>query len=144
MITPPDLSLVLIMLCFSAVFFVVSSQLVKPLLRILDQREHEAQDARGGLGAARAALQDALASSERELAVASAEATRERSGQRAAGEASRRARLEAAREVAQQRLASLGKELDAAAAEARAGLRSQVGQLATELATRMLGRRLRV
>lgn len=143
MITPPDLSLVFIMLCFWAVFFVVSTQLVKPLLRILDQREEQAAGARRDLEATRAAFQQAMAASERELAAASVEATKERAALRAEGEASRRARLDAARELAQQRLARLASELDETAAAARAGLRAQTSQLARELAARILGRSVR-
>ena len=46
MITPPNLSLLFIMLCFWAVFFVVSSQIVKPLGRVLDEREALSRGAR--------------------------------------------------------------------------------------------------
>lgn len=142
MITPPDLSLVLIMLCFWAVFFVVSTQLVRPLLRILDQREQQAEGARHDLETTRTRLQEAMAASEREMVAASVEATRERAALRAEGEASRRARLDGARELAQQRLAGLARELDEAAASARVGLRTQASQLARELAAQVLGRRV--
>jgi F-type H+-transporting ATPase subunit b len=141
-ITPPDLSLVFIMLCFWAVFFVVSSQIVKPLGRVLDEREALAHSARQRLEEARAAVQAAMARSERELAAASAEATRERASMRAEGEASRRAHLDAARERSQQTLARLGRDLDQASAEARTGLRTDTEQLARELASRLLGRGL--
>lgn len=143
MITPPDLSLIFIMLCFWAVFFVVSSQVVKPLGRVLDKRETLARGARQRLDEARSALQAAVARSERELATASAEATRERAALRAEGEATRRAHLDAARERSQQTLARLGRDLDQASAEARAGLRAGTEHLARELASRLLGRGLR-
>ena len=140
MITPPDLSLVLVMLCFWAVFFVVSTQLVRPLLRILDQREQQAQGARHDLETTRTRLREALAASERELAAASVEAARERAALRAEGEASRRDRLDGARELAQQRLAGLTRELDEVATSLRSGLRTEVGRLAQELAAHVLGR----
>lgn len=143
MITPPDLSLVFIMLCFWAVFFVVASQVVKPLGRILDEREALSRGAHQRLDEARSALQMAMMRSEKELAVASTEATRERAAMRAEGEATRRARLDAARERSQQTLANLGRDLDQASADARAGLRANTEQLARELASRLLGRGLR-
>ncbi|HPC82409.1 MAG TPA: ATP synthase F0 subunit B [Thermoanaerobaculaceae bacterium] len=143
MITPPDLSLLFIMLCFWAVFFVVSTQLVRPLLRILDQREQQVRGARQDLEASRAQLQQAVAASEHELAAAAIEATRERAALRAEGETSRRARLDAARTLAQQRLSGLATELDEAAAAARAGLKAQTAQLARELASQVLGRSVR-
>jgi len=142
-ITPPDLSLLFIMLCFWAVFFVVSTQLVRPLLRILDQREQQVRGARQDLEASRAQLQQAVAASEHELAAAAIEATRERAALRAEGETSRRARLDAARTLAQQRLSGLATELDEAAAAARAGLKAQTAQLARELASQVLGRSVR-
>lgn len=131
------------MLCFWAVFFVVSTQLVRPLLRILDERERQAREARQDLEATRSEFQQAMAASERELATASVEAARERAALRAEGEARRRARLDAARELAQQRLSRLGGELDEAAAAARAGLRAEADHLARELAARVLGRSVR-
>jgi F0F1-type ATP synthase membrane subunit b/b' len=142
-ITPPDLSLIFIMLCFWAVFFVVSSQIVKPLGRVLDEREALSRGARQRLEEARSALQAAMARTENELAAASVEATRERASMRAEGEATRRARLDAARERSQQTLARLGQDLDQASAEARAGLRASTEHLARELASRLLGRGLR-
>lgn len=143
MITPPNLSLLFIMLCFWAVFFVVSSQIVKPLGRVLDEREALLRGAHQRLDEARSAFEAAVTRSEKELALASTEATRERAAMRAEGEATRRARLDAARERSQQTLASLGRDLDQASAEARAGLRATTEQLARELASRLLGRGLR-
>lgn len=142
MITPPDFSVFFIMLCFWAVFFVVSTQIVKPLLRILDEREQETEGARSRLQSIRAAIASAMAASERELAAASAEATRERGAMRSEGEAMRRARLDAARAQAHEALARLGSELDESTQEARLGLRTRAFQIARELAVQLLGRRL--
>lgn len=142
MITPPDFSVFLIMLCFWAVFFVVSKQIVKPLLSILDTREQLTEGARTRLDGIRAAFASAMTESERELAAASAEATRERGAMRAEGEAMRRARLEAARAQAHEALARLGNELDESASHARASVPALARQLARELASRVLGRRL--
>lgn len=142
MITPPDFSVFFIMLCFWAVFFVVSAQIVKPLLSILDAREQETEGARSRLEGIRTAFAAAMAESERELAVASAEATRERGAMRSEGETRRRARLDAAREQAHETLARLKNELDESTQKARIGLRTRATQLARELATQLLGRRL--
>lgn len=142
MITPPDFSVFFIMLCFWAVFFVVSSQIVKPLLSILDAREQETEGARTRLEGVRTAFAAAMAASERELAVASSEATRERGAIRSEGEAMRRARLDATRKQTHEALARLKNELDESTREARLGLRTRATQLARELATQLLGRRL--
>jgi F-type H+-transporting ATPase subunit b len=137
---PPNYSLLLVMACFWLVYLVVSSQLVKPLGRLLDERERRVRTAREAFEQAGKAFADAVARCERELSVAASEGQRERASLRAAGDAARRARLEGARADAQQRLARLAAELEEASHAARAGLRARAGELARELASRLVGR----
>ena len=136
----PNYSLFLIMACFWLVYLVVYTQLVKPLGWVLDEREARVKTAREGHEQARQALAAAIAHCEREVAVAVSEGQRERAALRASGEAIRRDKLEAARAEVQQHLAQLSGELDEASRAARAALRDRSGQLARELASRLLGR----
>lgn len=138
----PNLSLLLIMACFWAVFFLVSTQVVKPLGALLEERRHIVQNGAAALGTAQNQTREALAQCELQLTEAAAAAQRERAALRAAGEAERRARLEAARAEGHERLARLARELEEAGLQARAELRERSRQLAIELAGRLLGRRL--
>jgi len=142
-LAPPNFSLLLVMACFWLVFLLVSTQFVRPLGALLDQRERRDREAREGFEAAQHAFDEALARCQRELAQAAAEAQKERAGLRAAGEAARRARLEAARSKAQERLAMLDEELRGTVARARVGLRDHTAELASDLASRLVGRTLR-
>ena len=142
MLGTPNLSLVLIMACFWAVFLLVTTQLVRPLGALLDERERRVREAREQHETAKQAVADAMARCERELAAGVAEAGKQRAAVRAQGEAARRAALEAARTQAQERLALFGNELEQATRDARASLRERSAELARELAGRLLGRRV--
>ncbi len=137
---PPNYSLLLIMACFWLVYLLVSTQLVKPLGRVLDERDARVKSARERYEEARQALEGAVQRCERELAGAAADGQRERASLRASGEAARRARLETARAEVQERLGGLGRELEDASQAARAALRERSSALAHELASRLLGR----
>ncbi len=138
----PNLSLLLIMACFWAVFFLVSTQLVKPLGALLEERQRLVRQGSDTLGAAQNETREALARCEQQLTEAAVEGQKERVALRQEGEAARRARLEAAREAGHERLATLAAELDQASREARAHLRERARELAQELASQVLGRRL--
>ncbi len=142
MLGTPNLSLLLIMACFWAVFLLVTTQLVRPLGALLDERERRVREAREQHETARQAVADAIARCERELVTGSAEAGKQRAALRAQGEAARRAALEAARAQAQERLALFGNELEQAARDARASLRERSAELARALASRLLGRKV--
>jgi F-type H+-transporting ATPase subunit b len=138
----PNYSLLLVMACFWLVFLLVSTQLVRPLGRLLQEREGRIDAARVGHERARAELTEAMARCDREVASAAAEAQKDRAALRAAGEAARRARLDETRAQVQTRLATLGAELDEASRAARAVLRERGAEMARELASRLAGRRL--
>jgi len=137
---PPNYSLFLVMACFWLVYLLVSTQLVKPLGRVLDERDATIRAGRDAYDQARQSLEEAVARCERKLSVAASEGQRERASLRATGDEERRRRIEAARGQAQQRLAQLSGELDEASRAARAVLRERSAQLARELAGRLLGR----
>ncbi|MFZ5788793.1 MAG: hypothetical protein ACOY3Y_20330, partial [Acidobacteriota bacterium] len=67
MITPPNLSLLLIMACFWLVFFLVRSQLVKPLGAVLDEREKRVREAASALTQAQERAGEAMDRCEREV-----------------------------------------------------------------------------
>jgi F-type H+-transporting ATPase subunit b len=141
-ITAPNLSLLLIMACFWLVYWLIATQLVRPLGRVLDERARRIGEARDTLAAVETRFAEAMTRCERDLGVAAGEAQKERAAQRAAGEATRRARLDAARAEGQKRLATLAAELEAASRSARSQLRERGLRLARDLAERLLGRRL--
>jgi F0F1-type ATP synthase membrane subunit b/b' len=136
----PNLSLLFVMACFWLVYLLVSSQFVKPLGAVLDEREKRSREARAAFDQAEQALTAAIEKCERQLAAAAAEGQKERTLLRAAGEATRRARLDEARDQTQQHIVELKRQLAGASDQARAQLRSRTGQLARELASRVLGR----
>ncbi len=142
MLALPNYSLLLVMACFWLVFLLVSTQLVRPLGRLLQEREGRIDAARVGHERARAELTEAMARCDREVASAAAEAQKDRAALRAAGEAARRARLDETRAQVQTRLATLGAELDEASRAARTVLRERGAEMARELASRLAGRRL--
>ena len=142
MFGPPNYSLFLIMACFWLVYLLVSTQLVKPLGRVLDERDATIRAGREVYDHARQSLKEAVARCERELSAAASEGQRERASLRASGDADRRRRIEAARGQVQQRLAQLSGELDEASRAARTVLRERSSELARELASRLLGRRV--
>jgi F0F1-type ATP synthase membrane subunit b/b' len=141
-ISPPNLSLILIMACFWLVYLLVSTQFLKPVGALLDQREKQVRSARETVAQAKEKLSEAIAGCERELAQAAGEGQKVRASLRAEGEALRRARLEAARKQGQERLAALSGELATVTIEARAALRAKSVDLARSLAERLLERRI--
>lgn len=138
----PNLSLLLIMACFWLVFILVSTQLVKPLGALLEERQRIVRGGADTLGAAHAETRELLAQCERQLMEASVEGQKERAALRAEGEAARRARLEAARTTGHDRLARVTQELKQAGRDAREQLRLRSRELAVDLAAKLLGRRV--
>lgn len=142
MISPPNLSLILIMACFWLVYLLVSTQFLKPVGALLDQRDKVLRTARETFAQAKDRLSEAIAGCERDLAQAANEGQKTRAALRAEGEAARRATLDAARQRGQERLAALAGELAKVTDEARAVLRARSGDLARSLAERLVERRI--
>ncbi len=140
--SPPNLSLILIMACFWLVYLLVRTQFLKPVGALLDQRESQIRTARDTFAQAKEQLGEAIARCERDLAQAAGEGQKVRATLRSEGESVRRARLEAARQQGQARLATLSGELTTVTDEARAVLRARSAELARSLAERLLERRI--
>ncbi len=139
MLALPNYSLLLVMACFWLVFLLVSTQLVRPLGRLLDEREGRIE---GGARGVRARP-------DRRSTEAVARCDRERGGRGVGGaEGPRRAprgrrgrpagALERRHAPRCRRVwPSLGVELDEASRAARAVLRERGAELARELASRL-------
>lgn len=138
----PNLSLLLIMACFWMVFLLVSTQLVKPLGSLLEERQRIVREGADRLGAAHADTRELMAQCERQLVEASAEGQKERAALRSEGEGARRARFEEARASGHERLSRLAADLERAGQDAREQLRLRSRELAVDLATKLLGRKV--
>ena len=140
--SPPNLSLIFIMACFWLVYLLVTTQFLKPVGAVLDQRDSQIRTARETSAQAKEQLGEAIGRCERELAQAAGEGQKVRATLRAEGETARRAQLEAARSQGQERLAALTGEMAKVTDEARAVLRAKSAELARSLAERLLERRI--
>jgi F0F1-type ATP synthase membrane subunit b/b' len=141
-LTLPNYSVFVIIACFWLVYLLVRTQIVKPLGAVLDERARIAAQAQESHETAKKSLDEELFRCERELATAAAEAARDRAAERAAGEATRRAKLDAARAQAQERMAQLTREIELAGAQARSVLRVRTAEIGHELASQLAGRRI--
>lgn len=130
----------LLVLFFAALVPVVNAVLLRPLLRVLDARAERTGGARRRAGRLLEQARDLVARYEGSIADArqAAEAARrdllDQARQRAAEETAR-ARADAEQEIGRARL-----EVGGALAQARASLRAQSTELASEAAARVLGR----
>lgn len=138
----PNLSFLLVVVCFWLAYWVVNRQLVKPILTLLAEREERIGSGRAAFEEAKAALERAMGERERQLAQAAAEAQKERARLRAEGERVRRELVDRAREEGQARLAQFAAALEQEKIHARQKLAQEVPVLARELAQRLLGRAL--
>ncbi|HOC42939.1 MAG TPA: ATP synthase F0 subunit B [Thermoanaerobaculales bacterium] len=138
--TPPNLSLLLVMICFWCTMWLVHRFLIRPVGEVLEERRGRIGDA-----AARweATHREYLAATERlegELQNAARAAAVLRGGHRQRALDSRQAALERARSEADDRLGHALATLDAESAAARTELQARAGELARLFAARLLGR----
>jgi F-type H+-transporting ATPase subunit b len=141
--SPPNLSLVLIMICFWLTMWLVYRYLITPVGQVLAERQRRLDESQATWDATNA---DYLAATERlegelEKAARAAAGVRNEHRQQALDE--RQQKLEAARREADQRLGRALGELDEAASDARTELRDRAAELATLFASQLLGREVR-
>jgi len=140
--TPPNLSLLLIMICFWLTLWLVNRYLIVPIREVLERREEKIE------GSARLWLerQDALRAAgeklEAELGEAARKATALRNERRNQAQALREERLAAARKAAAEKLEEAVQKLAREGESARSELREASRALAAELAGRLLGREI--
>jgi F-type H+-transporting ATPase subunit b len=140
--TPPNLSLILIMVCFWVTLWVVYRFLIRPVGAVINERRRRIDDARSEWTAKNEEYDAALARVEDELGQAAREAAKIREAARQRAMDERQTTLDAARARADERLAEILETLDQETEAAREDLDRRARQLARLLAGRLLGREL--
>lgn len=138
--TPPNLSLLLIMVCFWVTLWIVYRFLVRPVGAIVAERRRRIDDAQSEWSDKNDQYRAAVARVEDEVATAAREAAGIRAAARQQAMDERQAALDAARARADERLVAVLSTLDSEAEAARADLRKRAQELARLLAGRLLGR----
>ena len=136
----PNLSLVLIMICFWATLFLVNRYLIIPVNRILEERTGRIDGAEKEWVARNDDYLSATTRLEEELAEAAGRATQIRDTHRQQAYVARQSRLEETRRQADERLDLALEELARDESSARAELREYAENLARAFAGRLLGR----
>jgi F0F1-type ATP synthase membrane subunit b/b' len=136
----PDLSLLAIMAIFIATYFVVSRFLVRPVMAVIESREHETQSALEIYEAAMARFNEATAKMEEQLHIAKRQAGDVRERFRAEAAAHRAALLERTNAEAEKVVAEADAQLTGDVAVARDKIVRDSESLARLAAERILGR----
>jgi F0F1-type ATP synthase membrane subunit b/b' len=138
--SPPNLSLIFIMICFWLTMWLVYRYLIVPVGRVLAERQGRLNGAQEEWDATHNDYLTATERLEYEMQEAAKAAAKARADRRQQALVERQKTLEAAREQADQRLGGALTELDAAATTARAELRARAEELARLFAGQLLGR----
>ena len=136
----PDLSLLAVMAIFLATTFVVTRFFVRPVMAVIESREHETQGALEVYEAAMARFNEATAKMEERLHVAKREAADVRERFRAEAGAQRSALLETTNAEAEKIVAETDVQLTRDVAVAREKIVRDSESLARLAAERILGR----
>ena len=140
--TPPNLSLILVMVCFWVTLWIVYRFLIRPVGAVIGERQRRIDDAQQEWSAKNEEYLAAVSRVEEEVAGAAKDASRIRADARQRALEERQAALDSTRANADERLASFLETLDSEAEKARSDLRRQAVELARMLASRLLGREL--
>lgn len=140
--TPPNLSILMIMICFWLTLWLVKRYLITPILGVLNERSSRIETAIVGWQQQQEALRLAGERLEKELGEAARGAAARRLERRQEATQLREQRLAGAQERAGERLTAAIEGLAKDAEKARAELKSRAEGLAVELAGRLLGREL--
>ena len=138
--TPPNLSIVLIMLCFWVTLWLVNRYLIRPVNTVLDQRHERIDGAQKAWTAKNEDLLSATARIEDELVEAARAAAKTRETYRVQAQQEKQHQLDTARNDAEERLDGALTRLSQDAENARTDLRKQAEDLARDFAQRLLGR----
>jgi F-type H+-transporting ATPase subunit b len=140
--TPPNLSLILIMVCFWLTLWLVSRFLIRPVGAVVADRRRRIDNAQQEWASRNEEHLAAVARVEDELQGAARDAAKRRADARQQAMDDRNLALETARARADEHLGgvleSLGKDSEAARGE----LRRRAEELARQLAGRLLGREM--
>lgn len=138
--SPPNLSLVLIMICFWVTFWLVQRYLIRPLGTTVAEREQRIVSAEKEYASKHEDYLSATARVESEVAEAARDAARIRGEYRRRAQEARQQALDGARQQADDRLREALDELDGDARTARDELRKSAARLARVFAVQLLGR----
>ncbi len=141
--TPPNVSLVLVMVCFWMTLWLVHRFLIRPVGRTLAERRHRIVTAQDEWSARNEEHLAAVARIEAELDEAAHAAGQARAALRQDAMDARQTTLETAKARADARLVDAVDGLNRTAEEARAELRNTARALARMLAERLLAREVR-
>lgn len=140
--TPPNVSLVLVMVCFWITLWLVYRFLIRPVGATLDERGRRINSAQQEWTARNEDFSRAVAEVEESVQNAAKNAAAVRAEARQQAMDRRQEALEGARGQADARLTSVLETLESEADAARAELRRRAGELARLLAGRLLGREM--
>ena len=140
--TPPNLSLIFVMVCFWVTLWLVHRFLIRPVGTVIEDRRRRIDDAQQEWTSKNDDYLAAVARVEEEVAGAAKDAAQLRAETRQKAMAERQETLDRARAKADERLADVLEELDRDANAARDDLRRRAEELARLLAGRLLGREL--
>jgi len=140
--TPPNASLVLIMVCFWVTLWLVQRFLIRPVSSTIDDRRRRVDGAKQEWSARNEEYLSAVAKIEEEVQNAARDAGKNRADARQQAMDKRNLALESARARADERLSSVVDELDKDAEAVRGDLRARAEELARLLAGRLLGREM--
>jgi F0F1-type ATP synthase membrane subunit b/b' len=140
--TPPDLSLLFVMVCFWATLWLVHRYLIRPVGTVVGDRRRRIDEAQQEWAAKNEEYLTAVARVEDEVAQAAKDAARIRVAAREGALVDRQATLDSARARADERLVGILGTMEKDADAARQDLRRRAEELARLLAGRLLGREL--
>jgi len=140
--SPPDLSLILIMVCFWATLWIVHRFLIRPVGTVIGERRRRLDDAQQEWSAKNEEYLAAVSRVEDEVSAAAKDAARIRADARQHAMDARQTALDQAHARADERLLGVLDTLAKDAEAARSDLRSRAEDLARLLASRLLGRAL--
>ena len=140
--TPPDLSLIFVMVCFWVTLWLVYRYLIRPVGAVVGERGRRIDGARQEWAAKNEEYLAAVAQVEEEISQAARDAAKIRATARETAMAERQATLDGARARADERLVGVLDTMEKEADAARQDLRRRAEELARLLAGRLLGREL--
>jgi F-type H+-transporting ATPase subunit b len=140
--TPPNVSLVLIMVCFWMTLWLVQRYLIRPVSGVLEDRRRRIDGAKQEWSARNEEYQAAVARIEDEIQNAARDAGKSRAEARQRAMDARQQAMEAARARADERLMSVVESLDRDVDAIRGDLHRRAEELARLLAGRLLGREM--
>jgi F0F1-type ATP synthase membrane subunit b/b' len=140
--TPPNLSLIFVMVCFWVTLWIVYRFLIRPVGAVISERSRRIDDAQQEWSAKNDEYLAAVSRVEEQIVAAAKEAAAIRANARQAAMEDRQTALGQARARAEERLDEVLTALDSEAEAARSDLRSRVEELARLLAGHLLGREL--